>query len=489
MPELKFEVRGQNIRRTDTNRPVAKNRNYYTAKFEFITQEWTGIKTALFETNGVARAQIIRDDNTCDVPWEFFDTERETYGKVSVFCGDLITTGEAYVEILKSGYNESDISKPPTESVYKQILKVTEEAKDIAEKVFEAARKGEFNGAPGEKGEKGEQGKAGTIRIGNVITGKPGTEASVTNVGTDENAVLDFTIPRGETGTDITPELNERINALQKALITQTVQGTPLVCDDSAELPIRDLRVIGKTKQNISTGAQLLDVDDFETGAVSGTTSYAWMKFKYHLTEGETYTVTNNGATPISFKISHAQGGHSSVNKASLAGSYSFTMTTHPDTPEGSELAVFIWLYSISDPDELIKIVQESNIMLNKGAAALPYEPYTGEAPSPSPDYPQEIISAGKRTANLIDYRQAEARIDDATVEIIDGGVKWSGDYFFQIPVSGLEKGAAYTAQYQSPDAGYWAIKYNDGSFETNMPAGTSITTDAEKKGLSYFNL
>ncbi len=33
--------------------------------------------------------------------------------------------------------------------------------------------------------------------------------------------------------------------------------------------------------------------------------------------------------------------------------------------------------------------------MLSKGSAALPFEPYTGGKPSPSPDYPQEIQSAG----------------------------------------------------------------------------------------------
>lgn len=33
--------------------------------------------------------------------------------------------------------------------------------------------------------------------------------------------------------------------------------------------------------------------------------------------------------------------------------------------------------------------------MLNAGSTALPFEPYTGGAPSPSPDYPQEIKSVG----------------------------------------------------------------------------------------------
>jgi hypothetical protein len=38
-------------------------------------------------------------------------------------------------------------------------------------------------------------------------------------------------------------------------------------------------------------------------------------------------------------------------------------------------------------------INETTNIMLNDGDIALPYEPYTGGKPSPSPDYPQEIKS------------------------------------------------------------------------------------------------
>lgn len=52
----------------------------------------------------------------------------------------------------------------------------------------------------GAAGENGTPGKAATIRTGTVTTGAPGTEASVENVGTEEDAVLNFIIPRGERG-------------------------------------------------------------------------------------------------------------------------------------------------------------------------------------------------------------------------------------------------------------------------------------------------
>lgn len=52
------------------------------------------------------------------------------------------------------------------------------------------------------------QGPAGTLRVGTVATGEPGTDAMVTNIGTPSAAVLDFTIPRGEPGTKVEMGVN-----------------------------------------------------------------------------------------------------------------------------------------------------------------------------------------------------------------------------------------------------------------------------------------
>lgn len=46
----------------------------------------------------------------------------------------------------------------------------------------------------------GGGGTAGTVTVGTTTTGEPGTDASVVNVGTAENAILNFTIPRGVVG-------------------------------------------------------------------------------------------------------------------------------------------------------------------------------------------------------------------------------------------------------------------------------------------------
>ena len=51
----------------------------------------------------------------------------------------------------------------------------------------------------GPTGPTGPQGPA-TITVGVTTTGNPGTGANVTNVGTNENAILNFTIPAGMAG-------------------------------------------------------------------------------------------------------------------------------------------------------------------------------------------------------------------------------------------------------------------------------------------------
>ncbi len=81
---------------------------------------------------------------------------------------------------------------------------------------------------------------------------------------------------------------------------------------------------------------------------------------------------------------------------------------------------------------------------------------------------------------NLIDYTKAESRISSQTVEIIDGGIKWTGDYYFVIPLTGIKKNQTYVASYVSDNAGDWALAYTDGTLTSGVK-GNSITTDSER--------
>ena len=58
---------------------------------------------------------------------------------------------------------------------------------------------GDGIGATGPTGPTGPQGPS-TIEVGLTTTLEPGSDATVTNVGTDENVILEFSIPAGPTG-------------------------------------------------------------------------------------------------------------------------------------------------------------------------------------------------------------------------------------------------------------------------------------------------
>lgn len=77
---------------------------------------------------------------------------------------------------------------------------MSEECSNRIQEILEEGRKCKRRLiARGIPGPTGPQGPA-TIAIGNVTTGAPGTNATITNSGTNENVVLNFTIPSGATG-------------------------------------------------------------------------------------------------------------------------------------------------------------------------------------------------------------------------------------------------------------------------------------------------
>lgn len=57
-----------------------------------------------------------------------------------------------------------------------------------------------LQGVPGTPGANGAPGTAATVTVGSVTTGAPGSNAQVTNAGTINSAVLNFTLPRGDAG-------------------------------------------------------------------------------------------------------------------------------------------------------------------------------------------------------------------------------------------------------------------------------------------------
>lgn len=187
------------------------------------------------------------------------------------------------------------------------------------------------------------------------------------------------------------------------------VDGTPpLVLKDSIGEPFNGLVLYGKSTQVTTTGAQLLNLVDREPVTICGLT---WQIKKQCISVNGTATDEGN---VTDFYICGAIGVYADVDFPDGE------ITISADLPkdivmyvvkEGGTTLTYIASNKKDGSFEhisgskyriLLRAMKEGAIydnvikaMLNTGSTALPWEPYTGGKPSPSPDYPQEIVSAG----------------------------------------------------------------------------------------------
>ena len=168
--------------------------------------------------------------------------------------------------------------------------------------------------------------------------------------------------------------------------VINTVFGATIIINDAAEgRPFRGLRVFGKSTQVRTTGAQLFDAKTF---------------LKSQIEKG-VVSINSDGKIVLNGVID--------------ANNRAFTVTLQPGTYTLSADKPSTW-HIIAPTDGVFnqKITVgaettyncyiangtynniETTPMINVGSSALPYEPYTGGKPSPSPEYPQEIVSAGE---------------------------------------------------------------------------------------------
>lgn len=149
---------------------------------------------------------------------------------------------------------------------------------------------------------------------------------------------------------------------------------------------LKGLKLYGKSKQVTTTGAQLLDYDNLMPdmaygidGALQSNKGYASSQL-IKVTGNSPYTIS--GLSNIAVII--LQYSSEKVLLSRKPSNTNGTYTTLEDT-----CYIGLTFYANVTVDML------KNAMLNAGSTPLPWEPYTGGLPSPSPDYPQEIESAG----------------------------------------------------------------------------------------------
>lgn len=169
-----------------------------------------------------------------------------------------------------------------------------------------------------------------------------------------------------------------RRRSLMLNTIAKVAQGNPTIITDSSSRRLQKLNIYGQSEQDSTTGKNLLN----PTGATKS--GYNINLPNMSLEIGQTYTFTPpkmaNG------KSCSLWAGNTNLTGYIPQGSNkTFTVSEETDFSNGCLLGGI-------DADTLT-LGDELTAMVELGSVATEFEPYTGGKPSPSPDYPQEIIS------------------------------------------------------------------------------------------------
>ena len=248
--------------------------------------------------------------------------------------------------------------------------------------------------------------EVGTQAVSEVAEAKTTAVEAVTAEGDKqtkrvENAAAGIVADReqiNQNKTDIAG-LVEGMTDLAPAILN-TASGSVITADDAAEgRPFWGIRVFGRTEQVRTTGAQLLDLSDKigKTETKNGVT--------YIINDDQSITVSGKTGDYTSFYIKDMAlkaGTYFLKNESRDKNKKIFIQLIGDRIKEGvftldkdvSNIGVY-FVFNVFGGT--VNIFNDTvTTMLNEGSTALPWEPYTGGKPSPSPEYQQEIVSAGE---------------------------------------------------------------------------------------------
>lgn len=183
--------------------------------------------------------------------------------------------------------------------------------------------------------------------------------------------------------------------------IINTMSGeSPLAIPDSAERVNKRLELGGKTEQAQTSGKNLFDFSNLESGRINISTG-ALEEHNHTRRLADYIDITD--ITSFSFYLP----GYNKANGAVYVSIYYYDKDKNylSYKPCGDKIEKYENITPVENA-VYIKVSLEQNtidnpqnifkVQLEKGAKSTAYEPYTGGKPSPSPEYPQEIKNSGK---------------------------------------------------------------------------------------------
>lgn len=199
---------------------------------------------------------------------------------------------------------------------------------------------------------------------------------------------------------DSAEQIEKNKAGVAAVIIEESATGADIVISDSAEMPLKNLKLFGKSTQTATTGKNLFDFSKIKNVGNQGTcdTDYDRMTITIPAkTNNVGYVNTMRELCP------EAVAGKTYVlncnTSNSEAGKHIYLLETKRAINFGKAFewsdemldAKLAWYNNAKTDNENVI----SEIQFEEGTVATGYEPYTGGKPSPSPDFPQEIVSAG----------------------------------------------------------------------------------------------
>jgi len=276
---------------------------------------------------------------------------------------------------------------------------------------------------------------------------------------------------------------------------------------DAWEAPVTDLEVSGRSEQMVTTGAQLLDISKIAPKTSDGitftpkndgtiessgsATDYAYIRLLDDYLDAGDYYISGcpvgGSSSTYCIKVMITDG---NITRAVVDDGGGAPIAV----PEGARVYLDITLNSGVSGQLAFRP------MLNKGTAPIPWEPYTGGKPSPSPEYPQEIVGTDVTSimvtgAQLMDTSRLARTHNDVTFSVReDGGILVTGNTLEKLAhtavvSTNLSPGTYYVSgsvPAADPKIFVKAKKwYSDG--KSNVINDASFIVDGTESNIEYF--
>lgn len=217
-----------------------------------------------------------------------------------------------------------------------------------------------------------------------------------------------------QKGLEVLASIPEDMGKIQDTtLIKSTESGTDMVLTDSSDMNIQELHLFGKSEQKTTKGIQLLNLKDAKggtgdgvtytpngdgsfkkTGTATGQAGNIWLKGDYYSDwENKTPIITLEVGKSYYIKDCAIFQGQTII----ASGNGQVINVTGEKYPEGIKIT------GIRNTGFTLNKTYNEVIypLIAESSTAVDWEEYTGGQPSPSPDYPQEIVSVENPKLNI----------------------------------------------------------------------------------------